>query len=683
LYEFDLIEMQSDTGTETALSAARIEDGELILGPIKLMQGSWVGMQTIVEPFTVLPAYSKLDDLSCMERGMKIEGQSAIGALFSGSPPNVVENGYTPVFGGRGAWFVIWSLIQWIIITFIRSGMLVIALAPSFLVFGVISQSLGKGYAIGALSLLAMMAMVSIMVCVILVKWLVMWRVSPGSYSRWGFMAFRRQLFRHTYSFLDNFGFIHQQSSWLQVFYRLMGSSIGSDVLLGLPFKMLDFDLMELKHGAFTAAQTYFKTWHISGDKLVLEKVTIGESAWAGTGCLLQPGAYLPNNSAAAGLTLVTKGDHAECTSLKGAPCSPMGSIQQIPYKIGYYGLLETCVQIIYAIVAYILFGFPLIAGYFIMDSIYLAMQGLYPVALTVPSLPEYWYYQAFVFSFTFNIAVIGVTVGVIIIAIIVRSLIMSPIGPDRPIYHPQRRYWLTNVMESFVWIILGTIGGGSEWMNFTLRGLGAKVGERAYIDPILIADPPMLNFGRACSVRQCLVEAHAPPHGKWLMEFGPVRIGAYSSVERGSLIIYPIDISPHVKIRPVTRGLVGERYEGGSSWGGSVASKITDDGKLLKLVDDDYLGEEIEKAEQEAEGSGFIPQLLVTPAKIVKKSEAVGSMEVVPAFDDTMLKSDNLDLDSLENNDFEELRQLEAKEDIYKETEDMSSFFSLLKFEN
>jgi hypothetical protein len=129
----------------------------------------------------------------------------------------------------------------------------------------------------------------------------------------------------------------------------------------------------------------------------------------------------------------------------------------------------------------------------------------------------------------------------------------------------------------------------------------------------------------------------------------------------------------------------VGERYEGGSSWGGSVASKITDDGKLLKLVDDDDLGEEIEKAEEEAEGSGFIPQLLVTPAKIVKKSTAVsgvGSMDLI-GNDDTFLKSDNLDLDSLENNDFEELRQLEAKEDIYKDTEDMSSFFSLLKFEN
>merc|ERR1711916_259669 len=105
--------------------------------------------------------------------------------------------------------------------------------------------------------------------------------------------------------------------------------------------------------------------------------------------------------------------------------------------------------------------------------------------------------------------------------------------------------------------------------------------------------------------------EAHAPPHGKWLMEFGPVRIGAYASVERGSLIIYPIDISPHVKIRPITRGLVGERYEGGTSWGGSLASKITDDGKLLKLEEEDDLDQEIDDAKAETEGSGFIPQLM------------------------------------------------------------------------
>ena len=617
MFEFDLVQMDHYSGSEASLSAARIENGELILGPIHLMEGSWVGMQAVVEPFTTIPAFSKLDDMSCIRRGLTLKNESAVGVLFSGSPAEPTKSAYVPVMGGRGAGFIIWSLFQWCIFSYIRSGALIIPLAPAFLLFDVITKNLSRGLAIGSIPLLMILVMIGFMFCTIVVKWVCLGRVTEGRYNRWGWFAFRRQLVRHVYSFLDSFIFMHNTTKWLQLFLRLMGVTIGSDTLVGQPSKLLDFDLIEFKQGAFAAAQTMFKTWRIEGGELVLEPVTIGKGAWMGTACLIQPGAYLPDGSAAAGLSMITKGT-LPSSALKGVPCLPMGSISAIPEYIGYFPWHEVCVQVIFAIVLYIMFGLPIIAAYLAMDGIYSA------ILFRSTNLQV-----SFLFQFTFLIGLTVLVFGTTFLAIMVRRL-QRPIGPNRPVKWTHRHYWLSNTMEGLVLLLLGGVGGGSELMNIAMQLLGAEVGEGAYLEPSLIADPPMLEFGRRATIRLAMVEAHAPPHGRWIMEFGPVRVGAYSSVERNTLLIYPLDVSPHVVMRPITRGLVGERYASGTTWVGSVASEVlqqsgsrrrSNSGLRGSLLIHDELGKELYGSRDDE----VVPQLRLRKKAILSKKSSGG----------------------------------------------------------
>jgi acyl transferase domain-containing protein/NADPH:quinone reductase-like Zn-dependent oxidoreductase/acyl carrier protein/acetyltransferase-like isoleucine patch superfamily enzyme len=561
LFEFDLIQADSDCGIEAQLSAARIESGELVLAPIHLMHGSWVGMQAVMEPCSIVPAADKLDDMSVFERGMTTEVAEAISSrLHCGSPTKIVEGSYVPCYGGSNFFVVLGGLLEWGIISFCRSSTLVISLAPAFLFFSVIQSSLGQGFAVGALPLLILVSMISLGLVVILMKWLIVGQTRCGSYSRFGFFAFRREIVRHIYLFLDNFMFLHNTTKWLQFFLRLMGLKIGSDCLVGQPTKLQDFDVIEFKSGSFVAAMTYFRTFNFVGDQLVISSVTVGEKSWVGTGCMLQCGSSVPNGAAVAGLSLVKNSDFVGQSSLKGIPCRPMGSVQKISSPILFYSFLDGVLQAVFALAVFLFLGLAVIAGYVFMDFV--------NSSLAQTTIVQ----RAFLFSFSFCGALIIVFASLCLEAIVVRNLVMPSIGVNKPIYSVHRSFWLANVVEGLVWATVGVLGGGSELINAWLRKLGASVGDRAFLEPTFLADPPMLLFGRACSVRLAMIEAHAPPHGRWLMEFGSVRIGAYSSVERNSLVVFPIDVSPQVKFAPLTRPLVGEKIVGGSMWSGSPA---------------------------------------------------------------------------------------------------------------
>jgi non-ribosomal peptide synthetase-like protein len=559
MFEFDLIIMKPDCGTEASLSAAKLEDGELVLGPICVMENSWVGMQAVIEPCSLVPRASKLDDMSVFERGSNFDQtKKSSSQLFSGSPARLRMEGFVSCFGGSNFLFVVKGLLEWAVTTFIRSGALVVPLAPAFLLFSVIQTGLGQWYAIGCIPILALCSMISIAILVVLLKWILLGRITAGTYSRFGWFAFRRQVLRHVYLFLDSMLFMHNTTKWLQFFFRVMGVQIGSDCLVGQPTKLQDFDLIEFKGGAFVAAMTFFRTFHVVGDKLVLSKVCVGGSAWIGTGSMLQPESSVPDGGAVSGLSLVKKGKFSESASMKGIPCKAMGTVPKISARIGYFTFWQELAQVILSLMSFALFGLALISGYVLMDFVYNSFS-------FQPSI----FHRSFVFSFSFVLAFIVVTGCLCVEAVVVRNVLTPLIGSTRPIKFVHGMFWLSNVSEGFMWATFGLIGGGSELMNWILRRLGAQVGERAFVEPLLLADPPMLQIGRASTIRLAMVEAHAPPHGKWLMEFGSVRIGSYSSVERNCLVIYPLDMGSRSKFVPLTRPLIGEKILSGSVLGG------------------------------------------------------------------------------------------------------------------
>jgi len=164
---------------------------------------------------------------------------------------------------------------------------------------------------------------------------------------------------------------------------------------------------------------------------------------------------------------------------------------------------------------------------------------------------------------------------GMVLATTLVRRLFLFDISEARPIKHPNRSYWLNTVMEQLLWLVLNPLAGGTEWMNITMRLFGAKVSEGVYLDFTYVQDAPMLLFGRGSSVHLAIVEAHSPPLDMWKQEFGHVRLGAWSSVERNCLLSNPAEVADYVALRPLTRGLVGEKYPSETEWAGSPAEQV------------------------------------------------------------------------------------------------------------
>ena len=123
MYEFDLFFIEEDTNVESQLSAASLHDGVLTMGPVYLKKEARIGMQAVVERFSVLPTLSCLDDMSCLSRGTTLRS-NCFGKAFSGSPsstkPCLVRSSERDCL-----LHVLQGLVEWAVITFCRSGFLI------------------------------------------------------------------------------------------------------------------------------------------------------------------------------------------------------------------------------------------------------------------------------------------------------------------------------------------------------------------------------------------------------------------------------------------------------------------------------------------------------------------------------------------------------------------------------
>lgn len=156
-------------------------------------------------------------------------------------------------------------------------------------------------------------------------KWLVLGRTRPGVYPLWGVYYFR-------WWFASRIaGLVHIK--WLQAtpvmrfYWRLLGAKVGKDVIIS-DYEAGAVDLISIGDGASLGAKTTFANAEALGDKLIIDRITIGKDVYAGSSVVFGHGCVVGDHAELLDLTTVPpRGRVGEAEIWDGSPGRKIGMV--------------------------------------------------------------------------------------------------------------------------------------------------------------------------------------------------------------------------------------------------------------------------------------------------------------------------------------------------------------------
>lgn len=155
----------------------------------------------------------------------------------------------------------------------------------------------------------------------IAVKWIVIGRIKPGRYPLWG-VYFIRWWFVQSIRNIVPTSYL-TGTPLLTMYYRLMGSRIGSNVYLGNDGGQA-YDLLTIGDDSCLGADSHFTGATVEDGWLILGPIVIGQRCFVGTRTVLMPGSAMEDGAELDDLSLLISKTTIPVGQLwKGSPARP------------------------------------------------------------------------------------------------------------------------------------------------------------------------------------------------------------------------------------------------------------------------------------------------------------------------------------------------------------------------
>jgi hypothetical protein len=189
---------------------------------VAIEEGAWVGFNSVVDPGVTVPRNSLLDDMSLLDRQWMAED-----AVFAGSPAKPSKRAFSPNCVRE---FIPLELLRFVLRLVLQMYFVVAMLVPSIVLFNYISYWYSPAWAYGSLLILMPLTIPVGALLFVLLKWLLIWRVVPGSYPMYGFFAFRKSLLDSVgYTFFRILVLFWTYQPWLTWMLKLLGASLSAN----------------------------------------------------------------------------------------------------------------------------------------------------------------------------------------------------------------------------------------------------------------------------------------------------------------------------------------------------------------------------------------------------------------------------------------------------------------------
>lgn len=570
------IDAGASIGDGVLIHSARIERGELVVGPVHIGREAVVDSYAVLENDTSLGAEARLGGLSALAAGRHVPE----GEYWEGSPARPVprQSAALPPRPHAGFWLRRAHELFYVVAGLSVAAMFFLTVFPSFILidwidaqwWNVFENGANPLYAFGMFFLLGIPASMALALVTVLLaaglKWLLLGRQRPGIASIYSPAYLRKWLLGRV---LDSSLIILHglySSVFAAAWFRLMGARVGRDAEISTATSIVP-DLLQLGDDSFIADGVLLGDEEQRGGWFLLAPTTIGNRSFVGNGAYVTDGATVPDD-VLIGVQTRTPDDELLASGQTWMGSPPLLLPAREP-PTGYPAELTfrpTAVRrvgrgIVEALRIVLPLAFVISAGYLIIHQVMpLAEEHRWPAVIGALALAG-WIYG----------------LGSLLLVAAVKWLLIGRYRPtDAPMWTPF--VWLsegvTNLYESLAVPNLLNFLRGTPFLPAALRLLGARIGRRVLLDTTDLTEFDCVHIGDDSELNaRCGPQTHL--FEDRVMKIGRVDIGARVSVGPGSTILYNTHLGDDVQLGPLTLVAKGERLPAGTRWEGSPAGAV------------------------------------------------------------------------------------------------------------
>src|SRR5437867_7788908 len=566
LAAFDLISIGDGTSVDehASLLGYTVEEGELVIGPVKVGRHCFVGTRSVLREHTVMEDGARLEDQSLLPSGARIPA----GETWAGSPARRVAGPEAlPSPRVRGPLRRAAIIALYVALVLLYPILALGAFVPGVAILVRIDLYAHPFLYVAAAPLVGASFILVLTTGTVLLKWLLLGRVRPGTYPLHGAFYVRKW-------FVDQFlalslevaGALHA-TLYLAPWYRALGARLGRFVELSTATSMMP-DLLEIGDGGTVADEASLGAARVERGWLTVAPTRLGWRAFVGNGAVVPQGTVLGDGSLVGVLSIspTAPGEAARTgASWLGSPPILLPRRQPstpFPEQTTYSPTRKLRLQ----------------RGTFEILRVTLPPAGFILVMTTVVTATiELWGRVGLGAACLLLPIVYEVCCAALALAVVVAK--WAIMGRFRPFEHPQWSWyvWRLEFVNALYEFMISPLAlnalQGTPFLPWYYRLLGARIGRRTYFhttgliefDLVEVGDEAMLN-------EDSVLQAHL--FEDRVLKASRLRIGRGCEVGAVSVILYDSRMEDGARLDALSLLMKGESLPAGTAWAGIPAKR-------------------------------------------------------------------------------------------------------------
>lgn len=568
---FDLFEIGdgSSVSREAHMTGYTVENGALIIGPVKIGKNCFVGTRSVLSEFSVMNDHSTLGELSLLPSGSGIpEGEN-----WEGSPARKVERSkFEQLFEKekkKGMPFALYLLIQFsaILLLLLFPLVLMIPFAITFY-----EADLRYGFHYALLLTIPSAAVYVVLFClfIALVKWLIIGKVKEEDFSVYSF----RYIQKWTVDMVMHFVLLSFRSIYATIYLpawlRLMGAKAGRRAEIST-VNQISTDLLDIGEGSFLADSVSIGSPVVRNGVMFLRRTTVGDRTFIGNSAVLACGDVVGNNSLIGVLSVPPHeyerdADKAHNASWLGSPPMYLPQRQASPEFDPKFTFNPTTGLVIkrgliefFKITLPLAFTVALLALFYKLIYDVLLIERFWVVLLLAPFM------------------LFGLMLFTPLITVAFKWLLIGKYKPsNKPLWSVfvWKNELVNSLCESMVYPLLVNMFMGTPCAAWFFRLMGSKIGKKVFMETTEITEFDLVHIEDNASINQLsTMQTHL--FEDRVMKMSNLYIRKNCSVGAMSVVLYDSVMEEGSSIDALSLVMKGESIPANTRWEGSPAKYV------------------------------------------------------------------------------------------------------------
>ncbi len=563
---FDLLEIEdsSSIAKEAHLTGYTIENGELIIGSIKIGENCFVGTRSVLSLNTVMKNNSSLGDLSLLTANASIpENQHWKGAPAKQVEESIIKN-TTSAKKLKRLPYIFYLTFQLFALIFLILFPLALMI-PFGLTF--YELDLNYGFLYACMASIPLTAIYIFIFCVFIafVKWVIIGKTKEEDFSIYSFRYIQKWIVDMILHFvLVSFKSIYATiflPSWL----RLMGAKVGKQAEIST-VNQLSSDLLEVGAGSFLADSVSVGSPDVRDGIMYLRKTVIGSRTFIGNSAVIACGDVVGDDCLIGVLSVppkhINKGE-MNGTSWLGSP--PLFLPRRQPSEQFDDKLTFNPTKLLFfkrGVIEFFKISLPLA----FTTMIFLAFYKLIYDVLLIESFGVVVVLAPFILT--------GLILITPLITVVFKKILIGKYKPqNKPLW--STFVWcnelVNSLCESMVYPLLVNMLLGTPLAPVFFRMMGSKIGKRVFMETTEITEFDLVNIeDDVCLNQLATIQTHL--FEDRVMKMSNLYIKKGCNVGAMAVVLYDATMQTNSSIEDLTLVMKGETIPCNTMWIGSPA---------------------------------------------------------------------------------------------------------------